>query len=144
MCIDVSLLIHSQSVWQAPELSLGQKRVSTFFLPSWSCWGLGSSARQMYLYLCSCRDPSWLTFTGIQGVQGVLRRTSGQASRLHTLYSWGQNGPNEFLLKCVQYVMKGCSFTWFSGRTQRNQLQLWHQFKCAHTVVFTEMKNPCN
>lgn len=79
---------YSQSVWQAPDPSLGQNRVSTFFLPSWSCWGSGSSARQVYLNLCSCLDPSWLTLTGIQGVQGVLRRTSGQASRLQTLYSW--------------------------------------------------------
>lgn len=76
-----------QSVWQAPEPSLGQNRVSAFFLPSWSCWGSGSSARHVYLNLCSCLDPSWLTLTGIQGVQGVLRRTSGQASKLQALYS---------------------------------------------------------
>lgn len=78
---------HSQSVWQAPDPSLGQKRVSAFFLPTWSCWGSGSSARQVYLNLCSCLDPPWLTLNGIQGVQGVLRRTSGQASRLQALYS---------------------------------------------------------
>lgn len=78
---------HSQSVWQAPDPSLGQKRVSAFFLPTWSCWGSGSSARQVYLNLCSCLDPSWLTLNGIQGVQGVLRRTSGQASRLQALNS---------------------------------------------------------
>ncbi|TNN52617.1 hypothetical protein EYF80_037195 [Liparis tanakae] len=49
---------YSQSVWQAPEPSLGQSRVSVFFLPSCSCWGSGSSARQVYLNLCSCLDPS--------------------------------------------------------------------------------------
>ena len=82
------LFRYSQSVWQAPDPSLGQNRVSAFFLPSCSCCGSGSRARQVYLNLCSCRDPFWLTFTGIQGVQGVLRRTSGQASRLQTLNSW--------------------------------------------------------
>ena len=77
------------SVSQAPEPSAGQVRVSILLRPNCSPWGSGSGARQVKRKRCSCRAPPWVTFTGSHGVHGVLRRTSGQASGLHVLNSFG-------------------------------------------------------
>lgn len=74
---------------QAPEPSAGQVRVSTLLLPNCRPWGSGRGARHVKRKRCSCRAPPWVTFTGSQGVHGVLRRTSGQPSGLHVLNSFG-------------------------------------------------------
>lgn len=69
----------------------GQRRVSVLRLPSWRSWGSASRALQVYLTLCSCLAPVWVTLTGYQGVQGVFRLTSAHASKLHALYSWKES-----------------------------------------------------
>lgn len=75
------------SVSQAPVPSAGQVLVSVLLLPNCRPCGSGSGARHVKRKRCSWRAPPWVTFTGNQGVQGVLRRTSGQASGLHVLNS---------------------------------------------------------
>lgn len=75
------------SVSQAPVPSAGQVLVSILLLPNCRPCGSGSGARHVKRKRCSWRAPPWVTFTGNQGVQGVLRRTSGQASGLHVLNS---------------------------------------------------------
>lgn len=78
------------SVSQAPEPSAGQIRVSVLLRPNCSPWGSASGARHVKRKRCSCRAPPWVTFTGSQGVHGVLRRTSGQPSWLQVLNSFGR------------------------------------------------------
>lgn len=77
------------SVSQVPKLSAGQVRVSVLLLPNCRPWGSGRGARHVKRNRCSCRAPPWVTFTGSHGVQGVLRRTSGQPSGLQVLNSLG-------------------------------------------------------
>lgn len=75
------------SVSQAPEPSAGQVRVSILLLPNCRPCGSARGARQVKRKRCSCRAPPCVTFTGSHGVQGVLRRTSGQLSGLQVLNS---------------------------------------------------------
>lgn len=82
-------LLAVPSVSQAPVPSAGQVLVSVLLLPNCRPCGSGSGARQVKRNRCSWRAPPWVTFTGSQGVQGVLRRTSGQASGLQVLNSFG-------------------------------------------------------
>lgn len=83
------------SVSQAPVPSAGQVLVSVLLLPNCRPCGSGSGARHVKRKRCSWRAPPWVTFTGSQGVQGVLRRTSGQASGLHVLNSFGMRVVSE-------------------------------------------------
>lgn len=76
------------SVSQAPEPSAGQVLVSVRLLPSCRPCGSDRGARQVKRNRCSCRAPACVTLTGSQGVQGVLRRTSGQPSGLQVLNSF--------------------------------------------------------
>lgn len=82
-------LLAVPSVSHAPVPSAGQVLVSVLLLPNCRPCGSGSGARQVKRNRCSWRAPPWVTFTGSQGVQGVLRRTSGQASGLQVLNSFG-------------------------------------------------------
>lgn len=61
-----------------------------------------SGARQVCLTRCSCLTPPTVTFTGYHGDQGVYRRTSGHASRLHVLYSYMRIQNNIFSLLSVK------------------------------------------
>ncbi len=91
MCASLSVCLWGcvPSVSQAAAPSLvGQRRVSILRLPSWRSWGSARRALQVYLTLCSCLAPIWVTLTGYQGVHGVVRLTSAHTSKLHALYSW--------------------------------------------------------
>lgn len=89
MCLRLCVCVPSVSQTAAPSV-VGQRRVSILRLPSCRSWGSARRALQVYLTLCSCLAPIWVTLTGYQGVHGVVRLTSAHASKLHALYSWMQ------------------------------------------------------